>query len=818
MDGNPGQIRGEGTMAAVWTLVRARLRARWRSLLGLALLVGVASGAVMAAAIGARRTDTAYARLLEATLADHVEVEVGGSEDPGFMDRVGRLPQVTELGLESIALLAPAMPGDPREYSWGDTRLLSMISVDGRVGRTVNRPLVVAGRRPEPDRADEVAISESLARRWGLGPGGTLRLRAATPGQVESLLAGEQVVPAGPALALRVAAVQRLPDDVAIGAQASEGFVSLTPAFHRAYRGRVAIFPPAARVRLEGGQADVPTFAAATRRLAGGNAEISLIPRADLTRLVEEATRVQAVALVLFAALAAVAALVVVGQSLTRELSLASTGQETVRALGASRGLLLAAAMLPIALVGAAGAVAGAGIAVLASPLMPMGLALRAEPDPGFSVHLAGVALGMVATLVLVAGRVAVPAWRLAAQRPHRPDAGPAASGPTLADRAARAGLAPSSVAGLRMALEQGRGPRAVPVRTSLVGVTAGIVALTAAVTFGASLDRLLGTPRLYGWNFDAVAGDWRPDDPATHRPPWLAANPQVGAYSAVWFSDVRVDGTVVAAAGFDTARGRVFPTLVEGREPSGPDEVVLGAVTLRRLGLRLGQTVRVEAGRPAAMRVVGRSALVHIDSETAGDGAILTIEGLRRLEPARGSGYGVFYVRYAPGADPEAAHQSLRRLPSGAVQVIGLPRPPPNVENLGRVGGLPSVLAGLLALLAASALAHLLVTSVRRRRRDLAILKSLGFVRGQVSAAVAWQATTVAVLALAVGLPLGVALGRWTWSLLVDRMGLGAEPVTPGLALLAAVAGTVVVANLVAAWPGRLAARTRPAVALRSE
>ena len=804
-------------MAAVWTLARARLRARWRSLLGLALLVGVASGAVMGAAIGARRTDTAYARLLEATLADDVEVEFGGSDDPGFADRLERLPEVAELGLESVAMLAPAMPGDPREYRWG-TRLMTVMSVDGRVGRTVNRPLVIAGRRPDPDRADEIGISESLARRWGLRPGGTLRLRAAAPEQVLSLLAGEEVVPAGPALALRVAAVQRLPDDVAIGTQAAEGFISLTPAFYRTYRDRVANLGLEARVRVEGGQAGVAAFAAATRRLARDNSEVFVTPRADFARLVEEATRVQAVALVLFAALAAVAALVVVGQSLARELSLAATGQETVRALGASRGLLLTAAMLPIALVGCAGAVAGVGIAVLASSLLPMGLALRAEPDPGFSVHLAGIALGTVATLVLVAGRVAVPAWRLAGQRPYRPDAGPAASSSTLADRAARAGLPPSSVAGLRMALEQGRGLRAVPVRTSLVGVTAGIVALTAAVTFGASLDRLLGTPRLYGWNLDAAVGDWQLDDPATHRPPWLAANPHIGAYSAVWFSDVRVDGTLLGAAGFDTSGGRVFPTLVEGREPSSPDEVVLGATTLRRLGRRLGQTVQVEAGRPAAMRVVGRSALVTTDSETAGEGVILTIEGLRRLEPDRGTGYGSFYVRYAPGADPEAAQQSLRRLPSGAVQVVQLPRPPPAVENLGRVGSLPNVLAGLLALLAASALAHLLVTTVRRRRRDLAILKSLGFVRGQVSAAVAWQATTVALLALTVGLPLGVALGRWTWSLLIDRIGLGAEPVTPGTALLAGVAGTVLVANLVAAWPGRVAARTRPAVALRSE
>jgi ABC-type lipoprotein release transport system permease subunit len=133
-------------------------------------------------------------------------------------------------------------------------------------------------------------------------------------------------------------------------------------------------------------------------------------------------------------------------------------------------------------------------------------------------------------------------------------------------------------------------------------------------------------------------------------------------------------------------------------------------------------------------------------------------------------------------------------------------------------VGNLPHVLAGLLALLTTSALAHLLVTSIRRRRRDLAILKTIGFVRGQVSATVAWQATMVAVVALAVGTPLGVALGRWAWGLLIDGIGLAAEPVTPHFALLAGALGTVLVANLVAAWPGWVAARTRPAVALRSE
>ena len=807
-------------MAAVWALVRARLRERRRALVGLALLVGVASGAVMAAAIGARRTDTAYARLLAVTRADDAEVEVGGYRNyQPLVDRLRRLPQVADLAVECQALLAPAMPGDPREYDWGAS-FISLAGVDGHAGRTINRPLILAGCRPDPDRADEIGVSELVALRRGLRPGGVLRVRAVAFDQLEAMFGGEQIVPAGPALTLKVVAVQRLPEDPAADADVpgvGEGFVSLTPAFHQTYKGKVANFP-AVRVRLRRGQADMAAFAAATRRLAGDSPEVHVVPRPDLTRLVEDGIRAQAVALVLFAALAGAAALVVVGQTLTRELSLASAGQETVRALGASRGYLLAAALVPIGLVGAAGALVGAVVAVLASPLTPMGLALRAEPDPGFSVNLAGLGIGMVVTLALVLGRVAVPAWRLAGERPHRPGVPAAGTTSALADTAARAGLPPTSVTGLRMALEQGRGPRLVPVRASLVGVTAGIVALTAAITFGASLDRLLDTPRLYGWNFDAAGGQWDPSRPASSRPSWLADNPQVGAWSAVWFSDVEVDGTVVNAAGFDTAGGRVFPTLVEGREPSGPDELVLGSRTLRRLGLRLGQTVQVEAGRPAAMRIVGRSALVHTDDADAGEGAILTIDGLRRLGPAEESGYGMFYLRFAPDADPEAALRSLQRPPSGPPQVVDLPRPPADVANLGRVGALPNVLAGLLALLAASALAHLLVTSVRRRRHDLAILKALGFVRRQVSAAVAWQATAVALVALAVGLPLGVALGRWTWSLLADRMGLGAAPVTPGPALLAGVAGTVLVANLIAAWPGRVAARTRPAVALRSE
>jgi ABC-type lipoprotein release transport system permease subunit len=112
----------------------------------------------------------------------------------------------------------------------------------------------------------------------------------------------------------------------------------------------------------------------------------------------------------------------------------------------------------------------------------------------------------------------------------------------------------------------------------------------------------------------------------------------------------------------------------------------------------------------------------------------------------------------------------------------------------------------------------HALVASVRRRRRDFAILKTLGFARRQVSATVVWQASTMLLIALAVGLPLGVAAGRWAWTVVAEQLGTVAEPVTPlGLVLLTIPAG-LLLANLVAALPARVASRLKPATVLRSE
>ena len=96
-------------------------------------------------------------------------------------------------------------------------------------------------------------------------------------------------------------------------------------------------------------------------------------------------------------------------------------------------------------------------------------------------------------------------------------------------------------------------------------------------------------------------------------------------------------------------------------------------------------------------------------------------------------------------------------------------------------------------------------------------MLKTLGFVSRQVRAAVAWQATAIAGVSVLVGLPLGIAAGRWAWLLFADQAAIVPAPVVSLLTLLAFPA-VLVLANAIAAVPARTAARTQPAVVLRAE
>ncbi|MCJ7670962.1 MAG: FtsX-like permease family protein [Acidimicrobiia bacterium] len=139
-------------------------------------------------------------------------------------------------------------------------------------------------------------------------------------------------------------------------------------------------------------------------------------------------------------------------------------------------------------------------------------------------------------------------------------------------------------------------------------------------------------------------------------------------------------------------------------------------------------------------------------------------------------------------------------------------------VERLQQIDVLPVLLAAFLALLGLVSVGYALASSVRRRSRDLAVLKTLGFARRQVSATVAWQATAMATVGVVIGIPLGVMLGRLIWRSVAKNAGVVPTPDVPiGLLVVVALV-TIALANLIAAVPAWVAARTQPARVLRSE
>jgi hypothetical protein len=240
---------------------------------------------------------------------------------------------------------------------------------------------------------------------------------------------------------------------------------------------------------------------------------------------------------------------------------------------------------------------------------------------------------------------------------------------------------------------------------------------------------------------------------------------------------------------------------------------------------VRIGGTIRAVVAdatpEPVPLRVVGKGVFPSLsDAMGLGKGLAMTPEGLRRMIPGGGGPPpNTILVRFRNGLDASRASSELRRrvAAGGAFAVLPAERPV-DLVNFGRVQTLPLALGGLLGAFATATIAHLLVTSIRRRRHDLAILKTLGLEPGQVRSTVAWQATTLALVAVLVGVPLGMVVGRSAWILFAHQLGIVPEPVLPlvGLGLLAL--ATLAVANLVAVVPGRAAARTQPALVLRSE
>jgi hypothetical protein len=793
-------------MRTVATISRSHVRAGGIRAVVMAAMVGLALGTVVASVAGARRTGTSFDRFV--AHSHPPDIAFFGPLD--LVETAARLPGVRDSARATyVPLTFIDVPEDERE------RLVPFVSLDPGHLRRIERPVVVDGRLPRPGVVSEIAVSEAAAERRRVGPGSTMRARTFSDGaDLEDFEAG------GPVVAFRVTGIVRQLADLARTADEQGDFVSgeemvyLTPAFWRSsVQGRLPEFGEQAAllVDLDDEPGASRRFQRAVTDANGGElpGEGGFFNPLDQAASVQRAVDVSATSLYAFGALAGVALALVVGQGLARQARGAALDFPALSALGVARRQLVAAAALRYALIGALAAIVAAAAAVALSPLTPFGLARLAEPDLGVQVNGAVIAGGALAGLLLIVLVGAGATWLGTRARP-----GPAHPSALVA-RLSRAGATAPAVVGTRFALEPGRGAAALPVRTTLSAGILAAAALATAVTFSAGFDRVLSTPRLQGAPWDIVLSGPHDEDRSPRET--LGDDDRVDTTARIVATDAAGGGpgdvplTVIGVDG----DASMLPPLVRGRHPARNDEIALTSQSSRLLGAGVGDTVSIGADTAAPRRyqVVG---VVPIDqqllADRAGQGVLVT--GATASALAGGEGLEALAVRWKPGVDERRARDDMKELFQSQVR----PFRSPDVRNLTRVRWLPNALAVVLAVLGPATLGHSLFAAVRRRARDLALLKTLGFDRAQVARTVRWQAATSAVVATVVGLPVGIAAGRWVWRLVGERVGVVPEPVTPWFLVLAVAPALLALAVLVSAVPARIAARTSPARVLRAE
>jgi ABC-type lipoprotein release transport system permease subunit len=792
----------------------------------------------MASIAGARRTESSFHQFLESTDPSDLALITGlyhpdpTGYDPGLVKEIAQLPHVarieSEVGYEAEEVGPTGLPVQSAITS-GLKQVGLDSSVDG-VFFNMDRLVVLSGRMPNPARANEVAVTADAARLLGVHLGSQLHI-----GVVSNVQSTSNCSRCRPPVqeSFTVVGIVTSSGGIVIDDTDESPTIIATPAFTKLTL-RCCAEPTISELQITGG----------TRNLAAVESEIARMLPHGLPQLftptasVSEATaqriiRPDAIALGVFGLIVSLVALIISVQLIGRQLRLDSDELDVLRALGAKPTVMLLEGLIGVVGAVVAGSLLAGLVAFLLSPLAPIGPVRPVYPTRGLSLDGVVLALGVLTFVVVLSGVAIVISYRRAPHRiVRRRDLFASRSSVTVRG-AMTLGLSAPAVCGIRFALDPGKGRLASPVRSAVVGTVVAISVVVATLTFGSSLNTLVSRPALYGWNWTvamAAAGGVGAM-PLAQTKKELNNDPDVAAWSGFDFAQLQIDGKTESVLGVRPGAA-VEPPVLSGHGLRAPSEIVLGTQTLAQLHKRVGGTVMVSSGAGESTRldIVGTATLPAFGGQQhteLGTGALVDYKlipaSARNLFDLPGGGPNAVFIRMKTPTETAALNRLnkialvLQRAAQDEVVVVPVQRPA-EVADAGTLRAIPTFLAFALFAGALVALGLTLVASVNRRRRDLALLKALGFTQRQLAAAVAWQATVAAIVGLVVGVPAGAVIGRELWSLLARSISVVAEPTVPVVPLLLVAVGALVFANVVALLPGRRAARTRAAIILGSE
>ncbi len=810
----------------------------------------------MASVAAARRTQSSYPTFLRSTSPSTLTMAVFGATNGGkggasLVKEIKQLSDVVEVRtLNSGAAVPLSAAGAPRLNTLNS--VVTGGSLDGDFARE-DRLSVVQGHLSDPKSLDQVEVTPGAARIWNVHVGQKLPIGFYAPRQQNLPGFGTpRVKPILTVHATVTAIVTMNSEIVQDDVDRSYGFAFLTPAMTL----RATAIDPDWKlpvyyaIQLRHGDEGLSSVEAQLVGIVPPHLTYAFHVSSTVTATVELAVKPESVALGVFGIIAALVCLILSVQAISRQLRQGNEDRRILQSLGASHWDTFAESLIGTFASLILGVVLAVIAAVALSPIAPLGPVRSVYPHRGISWDWTVLGLGAMILLIVLGGSALLIAQANSPQRIRSAQAkGPRRS--TAVRRLQLLGLPLAPIIGAHFALESPRGRGEVPVRSILVGAVLAVTLMTTTLTFSSGLHTLVSRPALYGWNWDYMF------NPSSSLPPIalreLKHDPDVAQWSGADYDDLMVDGQTVPML-LSSLHAKVVPPILSGHGLRNNSEIVLGNQTLSLLHKQIGDTVLVGYGSPASaplyipptsMTIVGTATFPAVGYATAvaehtsmGTGALLS-SGFEPPAFAQAilsndsnlNGPELVFVRLRPGVSASAGKRNLLRIAHDAnvvfkkdpqgygnlVTVLGVQRPA-QIVDYRSIGATPELLATSLASGAVIALALTLFASVRRRRRDLAIMKTLGFTKRMLAAAVTWQATVDGLIGAVVGIPLGILLGRELWTLFASDINAVPQPTVPATALVLVGFGTIVIAIIAASWPGRSAATTPPGLVLRSE
>jgi hypothetical protein len=823
---------------------RATLGRRWGGYVSLMLLIALVGGLSMASLAGARRTDSSFPIYLASTHPSAMQI-LTAFDDPAFGltsgynakldEEISRLPLVqqsaTAIGFDGNIDLNGVKGVHPHSIA-GET---PPTVIGGSQYLTLDRATLVSGHLFDSNRPDEAVINAQAAREMGVHIGSVIQVPFYTDKESTSNYNGPpfmfpKITIVGE-IVINSTVVQ---DEIsALGSSV----VMMSPKLTDELKTCCAYYTGLA-VTLRGGTANVSRLRAEVAKIdplaktgiTGGNSASQVLAKA------QQEIKPEAIALGVFGLIAGLAVLLIGGLTIGRMTRTGAAEMRTLHALGANTTMALFTELIGVSLAVVMGALVAVALAISLSPLTPLGPARFVYPYRGVSFDWTVLGFGVVALVItlesmgLWLARRELRRVRLDRRTDHREEHS------WVTRLTTTSGVPLSLATGMRFALRSGRGANAAPVRSAILGAVLAVVVLVTTVTFGASLNSLVSHPSLYGWNWNyALLSGFAGQEnlPAPRVATMFNHDRYVASWSGANFVAAELDGQSFEMMA-ETPGARVAPPLLSGHGLDAANQIVLGDATLAALHKRVGDTVTFSASKAKSitLTIVGTATLTPISKGLEmGTGALVASSDFSPalLNPQESSipGPQAVLIRLRVGANSKAALRSiheiiykLNRVPNdqGAAGGLVAHLRPAEIVNYRSMGTTPAILGGGLALGAMAALALTLVASVRRRRRELALLKTLGFVRRQLAAAVAWQSSIAVAIGVVIGVPIGIVLGRVLWILFAHEIDAVPMPSVPGLVIVLIVLGALLLANVVAAVPGRMAAGTSTALVLREE